>query len=313
MKRIRVPASTANLGPGFDVLGAGLSLYLTLTFEPSSSLEIQYIGPGTVPLDSTNFIIQIANYVAVSRSLTLPLFKLVIENEIPLGRGLGSSGSAVVGGILLAFELLEINWTKELVADYATIVEGHPDNVCASIYGNWVTSTMCCELPNWTPEVTIGPNDLQKPLIITNMFQVHSSLKAVVCIPLFELPTSKARSVLPKQYERKDVVFNSSRTVGLVLELQKSEIDKIRVRECMGDRIHQPYRSALVPGLTDLLKLRGNGVIGLCLSGAGPTCLCIADGEFESIGEQMVEIFKQNGVESIYKVLEFVTTGATVE
>jgi homoserine kinase len=312
-KRIVVPASTANLGPAFDVLGAALSLFVTLTFEPSSHLEIHYTGEGSVETNTNNFVYQVASYVANCEGRKLPNFTLWIDNQIPLGRGLGSSGSAVVGGIILAFELLSVKWANELVAHYATMVEGHPDNVCASIYGNWVTSVMCCALPPWTPSLEVGPNDFKgKKLLLSNQFSVNSTLKAVVCIPSFELPTSKARGALPSNYTRQDIIFNMSRSVGLVWELQKLVIDHQRVRECMNDRIHQPYRSSLVPGLEELLKLEGNGILGLCLSGAGPTCLCIADGYFDSIGQKMVKIFHEKGVESTYKVLDFVQSGAVV-
>lgn len=150
MKTISIPASTANLGPGFDILGAGLSLYLTLSFKLAPRTVLKYSGsnPDSVPLDpSLNFITKVASFVANAFDAILPTFELEICNPIPLGRGLGSSGSAVVGGVMLANELLDLKLSTQQIFDFSVLIEGHPDNVAGSVFGGWVCSMVRCPLP----------------------------------------------------------------------------------------------------------------------------------------------------------------------
>jgi homoserine kinase len=310
MVTITVPASTANLGPGFDVLGAALSLYLKITVEPSATLQIHYRGDGTVPVDETNFIHKIATMTANIFHKRLPTYEMWIENPIFLGRGLGSSGSAVVGGILVASCLLKLDLDKQTVLDIATLVEGHPDNVGASIYGGFITAFIRGEIPEFqdtwcTPGATVP---YVKNLVHITPLNI-SGIRAVVCVPDYQVPTSEARKVLPSSYSRKDIVYNLGRIVGLVKALENKEYHV--VREAMKDKIHQEYRQVLVLGLKECLELELDGLLGVSLSGAGPTVFALCTNNSQIIGNQMQRIFESQGIQSQYVELD-ISCGYTI-
>lgn len=343
MIQVRVPASTANLGPGFDVLGAGLSLYLTLTLELSNSTTLHYSGdsPELISLDpAENFITKIMQFMSNCFRKELPTFKLTIENPIPLGRGLGSSGSAVVAAVQMANELLDLNLTKNQVLDFSTMVEGHPDNVGGSIFG-WNVSYSRAKLPefneNWflkgaqveTPQSILektrtnwhmgeshsSPIPLTGNLISMVQLKVNPAIKCVVAIPKFTLATSKARQVLPANYPRSDAVFNMGRLAALTTLLCSPNLNHKMINESMHDGIHQPFRAPLVPGLLQVLKLTPqdvDGLLGVCLSGAGPTVLALAVSNFETIGKKLVDIFTANRVDSTFMILDFDQNGVQV-
>ena len=336
---VKVPASTANLGPGFDVLGAGLSLYLTLTLTLNDTTILEYIGdsPEVISLNpSENYITRIMQYMANSFKMELPKFKLLIENPIPLGRGLGSSGSAVVAAVEMANKLLNLNLTRNDLLDFSTIIEGHPDNVGGSIFG-WNASYARANLPefkdgwflkgsnvetpttilsktrrNWQLDGDESSPTLSGNLITSVPIKINPTIKCVVAIPKFQLLTSKARQVLPKEYARSNCIFNLSRVSALVLLLSQTNLDPLKINEAMQDCIHQPFRAKLVPGLIEILKLSGDdlkGLLGTCLSGAGPTVLALCVSNFEQIGQTMVDIFSHQGIESSFMVLEFDSNG----
>ncbi|KAJ2995212.1 hypothetical protein HDV02_000941 [Globomyces sp. JEL0801] len=340
MVKITVPCSTANLGPGFDVLGAGLSLYLVLTVEksqlPVSVITYEGNNASTVALEpSENFIAQMATYVANTVGKTLPTFNLHINNPIPLGRGLGSSGSAIIGAIAMADYLLDLKLNQHEILDYGTLIEGHPDNVAGSLYGSWVLTYCRCELPKLgnecfkagnfdvpSPASILKKNQLTGHLTRPTILNVNKNIKCVVTIPEFTVATSLARSVLPANYSRSDCVFNMGRVSSLVLALQQPEINARVISESMKDKIHQSYRGHLVPGLTQILDLTPEsceGLLGVCLSGAGPTVLALCNSNFDKIGNTLKGIFSKehdkngNQIVSSYMVLEFNTSGLQVE
>lgn len=233
---IRVPATSANIGPGFDVVGLSLSLYLTVTVtsgEPSASqkLKITYSGEGAdeVPLDPyRNLTTRVALYVLRCnghRSFPPDLVSIHCDNQIPFGRGLGSSGAAVIAGVLLGDSLGKFNLPKERILDYALMVERHPDNVTAALVGGFVGSYLRELDPRATEAAQVPlsevlpeyPSDAGEdwglsppvpPLGIGHYvrFKWNNSIKAVAIIPRFELSTAKARAVLPDSYSRKDLV-----------------------------------------------------------------------------------------------------------
>ncbi|KAJ3269028.1 hypothetical protein HDV01_001927 [Terramyces sp. JEL0728] len=334
--KIKIPASTANLGPGFDVMGAGLSLYLELTVEKADNTAVSYSGLGSVPLNPLdNFICQIAVFVANAHKKILPNYKLHINNPIPLGRGLGSSGSAIIGAISMADQLLELNLTRQEILDLAVIVEGHPDNVAGSLFGSFVTCFVRCPLPKWNDEWHIAGNTVPTPesllsdsgvigshLTQVTPLKVNPAIKCIAIIPEFTLMTSLARSVLPDSYSRQDIIFNMSRLNTFSFAIGAEQVEHQVIYESMQDKIHQSYRAHLVPGLAKILQLNPStcpGLAGICLSGAGPTVLVLATDNLDKIGSQIVGMFgnerDQDGstIKSRYLVLDFDKTGLVVE
>ncbi|KAI0296702.1 homoserine kinase [Russula brevipes] len=332
--KIRVPATSANIGPGFDVVGLSLSLYLTLTVtvpapSPSSAPTatatatpagptISYTGQGAdeVPLDAyKNLTTRVALYALRC-------------NGIPFGRGLGSSGAAVIAGVLLGDALGRLGLSRARMLDYALMVERHPDNVTAALVGGFVGSylreldpsaTQAASvplsevLPEYPPDA--GPDWGRDPPLPP--VGIGHYIRAVAIIPRFELSTATAREVLPQSYSRKDVVFNMQRLAVLTTALSRSPPDPDLVYEAMKDRVHQPYRRGLIPGLPEVTSAitpeTHPGLLGICLSGAGPTILALALSNFEAIAEDARKIFREKGVEVDWMVLDIVTEGSSVD
>ncbi|KAJ6519314.1 GHMP kinase [Mycena sanguinolenta] len=345
---IKVPATSANIGPGFDVVGLSLSLYLTLTVvqpEPSDKpyvpLSLKYTGEGAdeVPLDPyKNLTTRVALYLMRChniRSFSSGL-EINVNNEIPFGRGLGSSGAAVIAGVLLGNELSGLKLPLERLLDFALMVERHPDNVTAALVGGFVGSylkelddaaTQAASVPlsEVLPEYPEdagedwGLNPPVPPLGIGHyvQFRWSESIKAVAIIPRFELSTAKAREVLPLEYSRKDLVFNLQRLAVLTTALGQTPPDPDLIYEAMKDRVHQPYRKALIPGLPEvtssLTPITHPGLLGICLSGAGPTILALATHGFEAIAEDAATIFKKTGVEIDWKLLTVVRGSVVID
>ncbi|KIP12365.1 hypothetical protein PHLGIDRAFT_98345 [Phlebiopsis gigantea 11061_1 CR5-6] len=340
--KIRVPATSANIGPGFDVVGLSLSLHLTLTVSitppspgsPPSPPVITYSGEGAdeVPLDAyKNLTTRVALYVLRCHGIAkFPAnLKIHAENEIPFGRGLGSSGAAVIAGALLGNELGELNLPVERMLDFALMVERHPDNVTAALVGGFVGSylreldsaateaasvPLSEVLPEYPPDAgeSWGMDPPQPPFGIGHYvrFGWSKSIKAIAIIPRFELSTAKAREVLPTSYSRKDLVFNLQRLAVLTTALAQDPPDPELIYEAMKDKIHQPYRKTLIPGLpevtSNITPSTHPGLLGICLSGAGPTILALATSGFEKIAEDARAIFKTKDIEVDWKVLEVV-------
>ncbi|KAG9101201.1 hypothetical protein FS749_009366 [Ceratobasidium sp. UAMH 11750] len=340
---ITVPATSANIGPGFDVVGLSLSLHLTLTVShapyaaippssPPDAPKITYSGEGAdhVPLDAyKNLTTRVALYVlrCNGHSYFPPELTLHAHNEIPFGRGLGSSGAAVVAGVLLGNALGSLNLSQERLLDFALMVERHPDNVAAALVGGFIGSylreldTAATEaasvplaevLPEYPPESgpEWGKDPPNAPTGIGHYvrFKWAPEIKAVAIIPQFEVSTAKARDVLPTQYSRKDLVFNLQRLAVLTTALGQSPPDPELIYEAMKDRIHQPYRKGLIPGLPRILSSltpsTHPGLLGICLSGAGPTILALATGGYDAIADAAAKLFKEEGIDVVYKVLE---------
>lgn len=328
--QIKAPCSTANIGPGFDVLGISLSLYLTLDVQVNGKdmtkdFEMTYSGEGAkdVPLiPEQNLITKAALYVLSSngiQQLPKPL-KIHVDNPIPLGRGLGSSGAAVVAGILLGNALGQLNLDRNRLLDYCLMIERHPDNVAAALMGGFVASylrELSPEDMEGIPEsetlLEVDPKNPapQPPLGIGHFLRLkwNPEIKCIAIVPQFKVATAEARSVLPNSYEKKDVIFNFQRLAVLTTALGQSPPDADLIYNAMQDKIHQPYRKTLIPGLPEVLSSitpeKYDGLLGICLSGAGPTILALATKNFDSIAQAAQAVFKEHGIEdSFYKVLE---------
>ena len=260
MKRvtIRVPATTANLGPGFDAFGCALSLYTDVTFEETEyGLEITgcdeaYTGP-----DNLAYV----SYCAVLASLSEEIrgVKIHIDAHIPICRGLGSSAALLVAGAMGANVLRGNRLSTQGLLNITNAMEGHPDNLAPAFYGGLTASMVDNGLP------------------VTVSFPLHPDWEFLALVPDFNLATSKARSVLPSQLDRADAIYNISHG-ALVLKALELGDEKL-LRTAMQDRIHQPYRKSLIQDYDQIEALVRTTGAAFCLSGAGPTLLCITQDE----------------------------------
>ncbi|KAF2816636.1 phosphoribosylformylglycinamidine cyclo-ligase-like protein [Mytilinidion resinicola] len=346
MTTIRVPCSSANIGPGFDVIGLALNVYLevtlTVTTKPSSdhslNCRITYegLGAGTVSLQAEdNLITRTAVYVLRCHGVrAFPAETHVhINNPIPLGRGLGSSGAAIVAGVFLANEVGNLGLSKARMLDYCLMEERHPDNVAAALYGGFVgtylneldpedTARLEIPLSEVLPEPAGGVDTgLQPPEPPKNIghykkFKWAPEIKCICIIPDFEVSTAKARDVLPTTYSRKDLIFNLQRLALLTTALGESPPDPDMIYLAMQDKIHQPYRKTLIPGLTEILHSvtpqSHPGLLGICLSGAGPTILALATNNFDNIANDLLTEFKKHNITCDWKLLQPAEEGTTV-
>lgn len=260
---VRVPATSANLGPGFDTLGLALSIYddLVVTSLPEPGLDIQAEGEGAgeIPRDESNLIVRAMAYTFEAVGRPLPGLRLRARNTIPHGRGLGSSGAAVVAGILAVKGLLEgdVEIGPDTMLRLATELEGHPDNVAPALFGGLTIAWMDDAIPQ------------HKKLL------VHRGVSPVVFVPNFTMSTSVARSLQPLQVPREDAVFNVSRSALLIAALTQSPELLVAATE---DKLHQNYRAQAMPETDSLVRaLREHGFAAV-VSGAGPSVLVIADG-----------------------------------
>jgi homoserine kinase len=292
---VRVPASSANLGPGFDSLGLALSVYLTCRFQRASGLKIRVSGrdASCIPTTADNLIWQTALEVARGLQETLPPIELEIDNDIPLGKGLGSSAAALTAGVVIADQLLGLNWKPARVLDEAARIEGHPDNVAACVLGSIVASA-------------IDASGMARAVRI----ELPESYRVAVIVPDFMLPTSKARAVLPDSYSRADAIFNIQRSALLIAALATGSTSAFPT--AFEDRMHQPYRAKLVPGLDELLKLRAPGLLGCALSGAGPSILALYESGHENVCQLICSILAMHGTRAEVMDVGIAREGLTV-
>lgn len=343
---IRVPCSSANIGPGFDVIGLALNIHLevslTVTHKEKSdhslNCHITYEGvnASSVPLVAEdNLITRTAVYVLRCHGMrAFPCETHVhIKNPIPLGRGLGSSGAAIVAGVNLANEVASLGLSKARMLDYCLMEERHPDNVAAALYGGFVgtylnelspedTERLEIPLSEVLPEpaggVDTGLRPPEPPHSIGHFkkFKWAPEIKCVCIIPDFEVSTAKAREVLPSSYSRKDAIFNMQRLALLTTALGDSPPDPDMIYTAMQDKLHQPYRRGLIPGLTDILQSvtpqSHPGLLGICLSGAGPTILALATDNFDSIADHLLQEFKKENITCDWQLLEPAEEGTIV-
>ena len=255
--KIIVPATTANIGLGFDSIGIAVDLYLTLTVvEPSNEWKIEHPFGEAVPSNQENLIIETALAVCP----TLQPHHLVCESDIPMTRGLGSSSSAIVAGIELANQLGKLDLTPQQKVEWATKIEGHPDNVAPAILGGLVVATY--------DEESQEVDYLQK--------EIQSEIQGIALIPDFELSTKASRQVLPSEFVYAKAVQASSRSNVLVAALWQEDWENVS-RIVEKDLFHEPYREILIPFLTPVRKLaKEKEAIGTYLSGAGPTVMVLS-------------------------------------
>jgi len=260
---VKVPATSANLGPGFDTLGLALSLYDDVTVEavaePGVHVNVRGVGEGEVPTDGTNLVASsiLATFAAVGHDA--PGLRIDADNRIPHGRGLGSSGAAVVAGIAAARGLLEgiVHFTEEMLLGIATELEGHPDNVAPALFGGLTIA--------WTTPT--GPR--HKKLM------VHRGVSPLVLVPETTLSTRRARELQPSQVPHEDAVFNVSRSALMVAAMLQSPELLFQATE---DKLHQSYRASAMPETAALISALREAGFPAVVSGAGPSVLVLCDG-----------------------------------
>ncbi|CAG7655278.1 homoserine kinase [Paenibacillus allorhizosphaerae] len=297
--RVKVPASTANLGPGFDTLGMALDLYAWIEMGVADQTRITLHGDqmNGVPTDKSNLIYEVAQMVFKRAGVSLPELDIAMYSDIPLTRGLGSSASAIVGGLAAANALIGSPLSDDTLFQMATELEHHPDNVGASLFGGLVVAF-------WdgtrAEHIRVEPDP---------------QLEVLVAIPHFQLATEKARGVLPRQQSLENAVFNVGHSSLLVAAFCTGRLDMIS--RAMKDALHQPYRAPLVPGLGHILaEATEHGALGVALSGAGPTMLALVDrassrkAELENF---MIGTLRQEGIEATMMWLSPDRQGVQIE
>ena len=290
---VRVPATCANLGCLFDCAALALSLYLDLHIKPRSdgNVSLHYMGvnPERIPGDSNNLVARVMAETLESWGERRG-FDLEIHNQIPVGVGLGSSAAAIVGALAACRRLVDRPLLDEELVTLAALREGHPDNVAAAWHGGF----------------TVAVNEGER--VLAYSCPVPADLQLVLVVPNYTLATEEARAVLPGQYSRADAIHNLQRATVLAAQFFSGKTNFHA--ELFVDRWHQPYRAALVPGLAEVLGTKHHDLLGICLSGAGPSILGFARANAALVGEFVRQTLRQHGVEAQAYVLAADNRGA---
>lgn len=306
---VKVPATSANIGPGFDCLGMALPIYNTITIEetvlPGTGIEINIMSETdsmsdadfeNVPKDENSIVYKAVELLYNSIGQEPSELKINIQAQIPITRGLGSSASVVVGGLIAANKLLGSPADEMALLSIATEVEGHPDNIAPAILGGFVLSslendgTVTYEKLNWPDEWDI-----------------------TLCIPNFELSTSISRSALPQEVPLQDAVFNAKHLAMLVQAVNTKNEKLMKI--ALHDKLHQPYREKLVPGMKEIMEAfkHEDGILGCVLSGAGPTLMIISHKyDLDKIKTTVKEIWEMQSIKSEIKTLKVAQQGAVI-
>jgi homoserine kinase len=300
--KVRVPATSANCGPGFDCIGLALDIYSTLELElkPEPGLDITLTGEGAkyIPTDERNIVWRSIK-VLLEKAGMDNLYQgavITMDNQGPMSRGLGSSATAIVAGLKAANTIIGNPYDRKELLQIATEIEGHPDNVAPAIYGGFTISTV---------------NDLGVECFA---FRPKCNLQFVVAVPDFPLPTREARSVLPKMVKMSDAIYNIGRASMMVAALCRGNVRFLK--NVFDDKLHQPFRAELIPGMYDVFEAaRKAGAVGACLSGAGPSIIAFIDEErdnAERVGEAMRTAFVRHDVKAAILKPHLDTRGAYI-
>ena len=285
MIKIRIPATSANLGAGFDALGLALSFYNYVEMEESDRVEISSADDIAVPTDESNLIYVSAKDLFEVCGKKLEGLKLRQTNNIPMARGLGSSSACIVAGLVGANTLLGNPLTTDDLVDLAAQIEGHPDNTAPALLGGIVTAVFYGRKVHWVKQ------------------EVFTKLKFAALIPDFELKTEKARACLPKEVSHKDAVYNLSRAALFSASLLTGKFENLRT--AVHDKLHQPYRMELIPNCREVFDIAyTHGAYGVFISGAGPTIMAIAD-ENNEFFEGKMKFSLENAGLTGWQVREF--------
>ncbi len=298
MITVKVPASSANLGPGFDVLGLALAVYNKFEIEPAAKSSLTIIGEGVdfLPTGKENLLWRtLAEFYKRELGTEPPELKIKAVNNIPLARGMGSSSAVIVGAILAANEISGRGLSRDEIFSMAADIEGHPDNAAAAVYGG---VTIAYPINDGAHKVSA--------------FKPHPKLSVMLLIPEQKLLTSAARQALPKMLSYADAVFNISRAALLVKALTLGEPELLAT--AMDDRLHQPYRANLIPELKKVIDIcRGGGANGAALSGAGPTVIALTTVKEEPFLSEKIRVQLQlESLSYTIKTCKIDLQGATI-
>ncbi|MGH9340574.1 MAG: homoserine kinase [Acidobacteriota bacterium] len=293
---VRVPASTSNLGSGFDTVSAALSLYLKVEVDVTSDGRIEWSKGRDLPPEE-NILEEALRRTLNALAARNPGIHLSMDNPIPLRRGLGSSGAAIIAGIKIAEKLSGAQLSQHEIFQIAYRLEGHPDNISASLLGGWVVS--------WVSDQGMRAEKLPSRL----------SCRFVLAVPEVTVSTREARAILPESYSRADAVFNLQRCALLVYGIQAGRQDLLR--EATRDLFHQPYRARLVPGMEQVLEFEGIGsldedILSVSISGSGSALIAMARGHHAEIGDWMLKTLQASGTRAVYHILDLDTQGVQV-
>ncbi|MBQ9695451.1 MAG: homoserine kinase [Oscillospiraceae bacterium] len=258
MIKLQIPATSANLGAGFDALGLALQYYNDVEMEESDTIDITSADGTPVPTDANNLIYISAKDLYEVCGKKLPGLRMIQTNRIPMTRGLGSSSACIVAGLVGANHLLGNPLGTDDLVDLAAQIEGHPDNTAPALLGGIVTAVFDGRRVHWVKQ------------------EVYTKLRFVALIPDFELKTEKARACLPHTVSHKDAVYNLSRAALFSASLLTGKFENLRT--AVHDKLHQPYRMALIPHAREVFDIAyAHGAYAAYISGAGPTVMAIAD------------------------------------
>ena len=290
MFQLKVPATSANLGPGFDTIGMALKLYNEYEVERISN-GIEFVGCDGISLEE--------NLVYSSMQKTLSKYGCYVDGirihanaiDIPISRGLGSSAASIAAGIMIANQLMNNILTEDDIIHIGTEIEGHPDNIVPAVVGG----------------LTVSIYEGEK--VVYSRVTVPQNLRFVVMIPDFAVSTHNARKVLPEQYSKADCIFNISRAAMFVAAMNNGEPEKLRI--ATEDKIHQPYRASLIPDIYDIFEyVKSWGSMAEVISGSGSTLLAIIDKDNQLFEKEMKKYFDTLKEVWHLKVLEIDTEGA---
>jgi len=270
---VRVPASSANLGPGFDVLAVALDLHLEVQAEESARTKIRWEGEGAgqVPLGSRNLIVRAAQEPFREWDRLLRGLALDVKNEIPIGRGLGSSAAAIVAGITIGAKLRGLSLSRQRILELGLPLEGHGDNLAAALFGGFCVVATGEDVPR------------------VHRLEWPTRWRAVIFVPDDESPTDEARRLVPTRVARADVVHNMGRVAEWIVAVTKG--DRTLLTGAMEDRLHQPPRARAYPYLYDMISAALKaGALGAALSGAGGSVIAIGDRKLEAIEDAMAGV-----------------------
>lgn len=303
---VKVPATSANLGPGFDCFGLALPVYNTITIEelvdPNEEIQINVfsdefnVNEFHIPTDKSNIVYKAVDLLFTYVGQTPQSMRINIYSDIPLARGFGSSASVIVGGLMATNELLGSPADTATLISIASEIEGHPDNIAPAMLGGFVLSSA----------ETDGS-------VTTRKLEWPNEWKVTMCVPDFELPTSISRSVLPENISLKDAAFNARRTAMMIEAIHSK--DEALFKLSMQDKLHQPYRTKLVPGLDEIMNnlKHVDNVLGTALSGAGPGIIVVtSNSETDKINSIIRETWNNYGVQVNTKTVSVENNGAKI-
>ncbi len=296
--KVRVPGTTANMGPGFDSLGLALSIYNYIEAEETDSgLTIEIKDAQTrefLPTNERNLVYSSMKYLFEKANYSPKGLHLTLESQVPVTRGLGSSSACIVGGLLCANELSGANFSRRELMAMATQLEGHSDNVCPAVVGGFCVSAF------------------QKNEVFYYSHKMPGDLKFLVLIPDYAVVTQKARNTLPGYYPKRDVAFNIAHASLMVASMVSGNYENLLC--AVDDRVHEPYRKVFINGYTKIYnKLKAYGALGTYISGSGPTLISLVEADdaelfYEDMSEYMAKAFPTWTV----KLLEADNEGAKV-